>query len=71
MTFYHKFISTFKKIVPAPSDASLMQSLLWLVFIICKQKLKDETDLISSTCIIAWTFIYYIRESIFIKKIDF
>lgn len=70
LTFYNKFISTFKKISPVPSDPSLMQSLLWLVFISGKQWLKNDTDLIASTCLIASTFIYYAREYILVRKCE-
>lgn len=70
MTFYHKFTSTFKKIAPLPVDTALLQSLLWLVFIICKQKLPVETDLISATCLIAYAFTYFVREQILVRKSD-
>lgn len=70
MTFHHKFAATFKKIKPYHGDSALFQSLLWLIFIICKQRLS-ETDIIDSTCLIASTFIYFVRECLVLTKSEF
>ena len=65
LTFNNKFISTFQKIKPISEDASLEQSLLWLVFILAKKILfVNKSDIIDTTCLIAITFIYYLREKL-------
>lgn len=50
-----------------------MQSLLWLIFIICKQRLPTghETDIIDSTCLVANTFIYFMHECIHFSNTTF
>ena len=73
MTFHHKFASTFKKIKTIQGDSVLVQSLLWLLFITCKQRLPlgHETDIIESTCLIASSFIYFLRETILLTKSEY
>ena len=62
ITFINKFISTFQKIKPLSQDATLEQSLLWLLFILSKKLLfQQKNDIIETQCLIAILFIYYIR----------